>query len=71
MAKQNRPDIPLATTPMVRWVNNIKNPSNEEYVVETAYNLRKPTNKVTQAEFNKRYGIKADSIPVIKNKNKR
>lgn len=68
MAKQNRPDIPLATTPMVRWANNIKNPSNEEYVVETAYNLKKPTSKVTQGEFNKRYGIKADSIPVIKKK---
>lgn len=68
MEQQKRPDIPLARTPLVRWANDVRNPANEEYVVETGYNLDKPVTKVTQGEFNKRYGIKADSIPVIKKK---
>jgi hypothetical protein len=68
MAKQKRPDIPLASSPMVRWVDNIKNPENAEFVTETGYNLRKPNSQVTQQEFNTRYNIKPDSIPVIKRK---
>jgi hypothetical protein len=38
-----------------KWVNNIKNPENEEFVVEVAFNLHKPVSQVTQQEFNNRY----------------
>jgi len=39
----------------VKWANNIKNPENEEFVVEVAFNLNKPVSQVTQKEFNNRY----------------
>jgi len=37
------------------WTDNIKNPENEEFVVEVAFNLNKPVSQVTQKEFNNRY----------------
>ena len=40
-----------------KWVNNIKNPENQEFVEECAFNLHIPANKVTQAQFNKRYEL--------------
>jgi hypothetical protein len=60
--KPKRPDTPLAPTPVVRWENDIKNPANKPYVAEVAFNERKKLSKVTQEEFNKRYGIAKDSI---------
>jgi hypothetical protein len=60
--QQKRPETPLAPTPTVRWINDIKNPRNEEYVVETAYNNDKEAKDVTQEEFNMRYGVKKDSL---------
>lgn len=38
-----------------RWADNIKNPENEEFVVEVAFNLNKPVSQVSQQEFNNRY----------------
>lgn len=52
--------------PLPRWRNNVKNPANKEFVVEVAFNLGKPVKGVTQEEFNKRYGVKNDSIPTAK-----
>ncbi len=74
--KISRPDTPLAPTPVVRYENSIKNPANREFVAEVAFNKKsngKVTNrnmkKVTQEEFNDRYGVKKDStayLPVKK-----
>ena len=71
-----RPDTPLAPTPVVRYENSIKNPANREFVAEVAFNKKsngKVTNrnmkKVTQDEFNSRYGVQKDStayLPVKK-----
>lgn len=38
-----------------KWADNIKNPENEEFVVEVAFNLNKPVSQVSQQEFNNRY----------------
>jgi hypothetical protein len=66
--KNTRPDTPLAPTPVVRWADNIKNPENKEFVREVAFNKKK-IGKVTQDEFNQRYGVKKDSIAYLpKNK---
>lgn len=46
--------FPLA----IKWEHNVKNPENEEFVVEVAFNLNKKVCEVTQDEFNERYGIK-------------
>jgi hypothetical protein len=67
--KTKRPDTPLAPTPVVRWADNIKNPENEEFVAEVAFNKKK-IGKVTQEEFNKRYGVKKDSIAYLPKKKK-
>jgi hypothetical protein len=40
-----------------KWTNNIHNPENEEFVEEVAFNLHKSADKVTQVEFNQRYGL--------------
>lgn len=40
-----------------KWVDNIKNPENLEFVEECAFNLGIPADKVTQAQFNKRYEL--------------
>lgn len=38
-----------------KWSNNIKNPDNEEFIQEVAFNLNKQPQQVTQQEFNNRY----------------
>jgi hypothetical protein len=38
-----------------KWTNNIKNPVNEEFIQEVAFNLNKQPQQVTQQEFNARY----------------
>jgi hypothetical protein len=38
--------------------DDIKNPDNAEYVREVAFNLSISPSKVTQAQFNARYGVK-------------
>jgi len=38
-----------------KWSNNIKNPNNEEFIQEVAFNLNKTPQQVTQTEFNARY----------------
>jgi hypothetical protein len=68
--KTKRPDTPLAPTPVVRWADNIKNPENKEYVAEVAFNKKK-IGKVTQDEFNQRYGVKKDSIAYLPIKKKK
>jgi hypothetical protein len=75
--KNKRPDTPLAPTPVVRWADNVRNPENEEFVVEVAFNKNKGGNvtkrdlkKVTQDEFNQRYGVKKDSIAYLPKKKK-
>jgi hypothetical protein len=65
--KTKRPDTPLAPTPVVRWADNIKNPENKEFVREVAFNKKK-IGKVTQDEFNQRYGVKKDSIAYLPKK---
>lgn len=45
----------------IKWEHDIKNPANEEYVNEVAFNLNKKLKNVTQEEFNDRYGIKKDT----------
>jgi hypothetical protein len=67
--KNKRPDTPLAPTPVVRWADNIKNPENKEFVAEVAFNKKK-IGKVTQDEFNQRYGVKKDSIAYLPKKKK-
>jgi hypothetical protein len=67
--KNTRPDTPLAPTPVVRWADNIKNPENKEFVREVAFNKKK-IGKVTQDEFNQRYGVKKDSIAYLPKKKK-
>jgi len=56
--------------PKIKWEHSIKNPKNEEYVNEVAFNLGKKIKNVTQDEFNQRYSIKKDStyydIPKVK-----
>lgn len=37
------------------WDDSIKNPNNEEFVTEVAFNLGIDNNEVTQEMFNKRY----------------
>ena len=59
---EKRAETPLAPTPVVKWIDNVKNPYNEEFVVETAYNLDKKPKDVTQDEFSLRYNIKKDSL---------
>lgn len=39
----------------VRYDNSIKNPENDEFVVEVAFNLDIPVEEVTQKQFNARY----------------
>jgi hypothetical protein len=67
--KNQRPDTPLSPTPVVRWADNIKNPENKEFVREVAFNKKK-IGKVTQDEFNQRYGVKKDSIAYLPKKKK-
>lgn len=43
----------------VKWEDDIKNPENKPYVAEVAFNegIKNPK-RVTQEQFNKRYGVK-------------
>lgn len=43
---------------LVNWADDIKNPENEEFVLEVSFNEEIPVNQVTQEQFNKRYEIK-------------
>lgn len=56
---------------VVRYENSIRNPENQEFVSEVAFNKKKGPNynvskqdiqKVTQEEFNQRYNIQKDSM---------
>jgi uncharacterized lipoprotein YajG len=38
-----------------KWTNSVKNPVNEEFINEVAFNLKKQPQQVTQQEFNNRY----------------
>ena len=40
-----------------KWADNIKNPENEEFVEEVAFNLGIHADQVTQQQFNKRYEL--------------
>lgn len=40
-----------------KWVDNIHNPDNEEFVEEVAFNLGIYADQVTQQQFNKRYEL--------------
>ena len=74
--KIKREDTPLASTPVVKWENNIKNPANRLSVNEVRNNRDTPVDapktslirkvlpkKVSQEEYNKFWDVKADSIP--------
>ena len=39
-----------------KWPDNIKNPANEPYLQEIAFNLGISVDSVTQKQFNERYG---------------
>lgn len=41
----------------ISYADDIRNPDNKEYVVETAADLGISTDQVTQEQFNKRYLI--------------
>jgi len=40
----------------IEWSNSIHNPENEEFVIETAFNLGILPQQVTQEQFDARYG---------------
>ena len=57
------------STKVVRWKDSIKNPENREFVGEVAFNKgTKNLKKVSQEEFNKRYGVVPDSTVSSKKK---
>ena len=39
----------------VNWPNSIKNPENDPYILECAFNLGIEPHEVTQRQFNQRY----------------
>lgn len=45
----------LAAYNKLTWKDSIKNPDNQPYVVEVAFNLGIEPHEVTQAQFNRRY----------------
>ena len=45
-----------------KWEDSISNPNNEEFVVETAFNLGISSKKVTQQQFNDRYLTETNSV---------
>lgn len=47
----------MERTLCVNYADSIHNPSNDEYVEEVAFNLGITPDKVTQEQFNERYGI--------------
>lgn len=44
------------------WEDDINNPNNKEFVVETAFSLGISSKKVTQQQFNDRYLTETNSI---------
>lgn len=51
--------VKIKKTESVSWKDDVRNPENKEFVNEVAFNKGyKDLKKVTQAEFNERYGIK-------------
>ena len=58
----------MRPTKVVKWADDIRNPENKEFVDEVAFNKGTDSKKVTQAEFNQRYGVKADSTVYKKKK---
>jgi hypothetical protein len=43
----------------IAWADDVRNPDNEEFVVEVAFNLGiEDWHMVTQEQFNERYNIK-------------
>jgi len=45
----------LAIYNKMTWKDSIKNPSNDPYIVECAFNLGIEKHEVTQSQFNHRY----------------
>ena len=39
----------------IMWKDSIRNPANDPYIVELAFNLGIEKHEVTQADFNRRY----------------
>lgn len=58
----------MRPTKVVKWADDIRNPENKEFVDEVAFNKGTDSKKVTQSEFNQRYGVKADSTVYRKKK---
>ena len=46
----------------IAWEDDINNPNNEEFVVETAFSLGISSRKVTQQQFNERYLHQSQSL---------
>ena len=47
--------IIIAVYNKLTWSDSVKNPSNDAYIVEVAFNLGIEKHEVTQAQFNNRY----------------
>ena len=45
----------LAVYNKLTWEDSVKNPDNDEFVAEVAFNLGIEKHEVTQAQFNRRY----------------
>jgi len=67
--KKGVPKEALLNKKVVRWKDDVKNPENKEFVGEVAFNKgTKNLKKVSQEEFNKRYGVTPDSTVTYKKK---
>jgi hypothetical protein len=49
--------VGYAKADKVKYEDDIHNPANYEYVGEVAFNLGIKASKVTQEQFNSRYGL--------------
>ena len=45
----------MAVHNSIMWKDSIRNPANDPYIVELAFNLGIEKHEVTQADFNSRY----------------
>ena len=45
----------MAVHNSIMWKDSIRNPANDPYIVELAFNLGCEKHEVTQADFNRRY----------------
>ena len=50
---------------ITKWEDNINNPINEEYVIQTAMDYDVPTDTVTQYMFNVRYCDDNSSAQIV------